>query len=96
MELVHTSAILGGGLLALWLIPRLARRWELFSPRPRVLVALKTGETVAGILLNRRRAVLVLGDVTVHERGAGAEPVRADGSVYIDQSNVRWVQRPEA
>ena len=65
------------------------------APRPlelrrRVLVNLKTGKAVAGVLWTRRRRLLVLKDATLYE---GREaPVSIDGDVVIERSNVDFVQ----
>lgn len=93
-ELATYTAATVAVLVALWLFPRALARFETFRPHRRVLVVLKSGETVAGVLLKRRRDLLVIGGATVTE-AAGMKPVPADGSLFIDRANVRWVQTPE-
>lgn len=65
------------------------------APRPlelrrRVLVNLKTGKAVSGVLWTRRRRLLVLKDATLYERRDA--PVSIDGDVVIERSNVDFVQ----
>lgn len=67
----------------------------MYGPRPlalrrRVLVNLKTGKAVAGVLWTRRRGVIVLKSATLHE--PRAQPVPVDGEVIIAKENVDFVQ----
>ena len=88
----------------IWIVPLAAasaatavwyfrRRWA--APKPRVLVVLKSGQTVRGVLVRQRDRQLQVADVTVIPEGA-KEPIPAGGVIYLDRSNVAWVQRPEA
>lgn len=67
----------------------------MLGPRPlvlrrRVLVNLKTGKALEGVLWTRRRGVLVLKDATLLE--PKAQPVPVDGEVLIERANVDFVQ----
>ena len=58
--------------------------------RRRVLVNLKTGNAVRGVLWTRRRRTLVIKDAEFLE--PRTEPVRLVGEVLIDAGNVDFVQ----
>ena len=58
--------------------------------RRRVLVNLKTGKAVSGVLWTRSRRSLVLKDPVLHQDRT--DPVRLDGEVLIDAVNVDFVQ----
>jgi small nuclear ribonucleoprotein (snRNP)-like protein len=67
----------------------------MLGPRPlvlrrRVLVNLKTGKALEGVLWTRRRGVLVLKDATLLE--PKVPPVKVDGEVLVDRANVDFVQ----
>jgi len=67
----------------------------MFGPRPlalrrRVLVNLKTGNAVEGVLWTRRRGVLVLKAATLHQPKTAPAPL--DGEVLVDRANVDFVQ----
>lgn len=56
----------------------------------RVVVNLKTGTAVSGVLLRKTGPLLILGDAVVHERDS--EPAPADGELVIERSNVDFIQ----
>lgn len=67
----------------------------MFGPRPlvlrrRVLVNLKTGKAVEGVLWTRRRGVLVLKDAKLLEHGK--PPADLVGEVLLEKPNVDFVQ----
>lgn len=57
--------------------------------RHRVVVNLKTGAAIQGVLY-RTGNPLEVKDATVLE--PGAEPVQADGAIVIDRDNVDYIQ----
>lgn len=68
------------------------------DPRPRsrrleaatVIVQLKTGQALQGVMVEDSRAGFVLAQATVYE--PGAEPKPADGVIMIDRADVAWIQ----
>lgn len=56
----------------------------------RVVVNLKTGRAVDGVLVRRSGPLLFLKDALLLERGA--EPARAESEVVIDRANVDFIQ----
>lgn len=64
--------------------------WRRSALRRRVLVNLKTEKAFRGVLFAQRGPLLVLKDVELLE--AGREPVRVDGDVLVERSNVDFVQ----
>lgn len=58
--------------------------------RHRVVVNLKTGSAVSGVLYRADSQLLEIKEPTVHEPGAESTP--ADGSMVIERSNVDYVQ----
>jgi small nuclear ribonucleoprotein (snRNP)-like protein len=56
----------------------------------RVVVNLKTGTAVSGVLLRKTGPLLIMGDCTVHE--PGSEPSSAEGELVIERSNVDFIQ----
>jgi len=63
------------------------RRWPVKS---RVLVNLHDGRAFDGILYRTTGPLLVLVDPTLIE--VGAEPTKLDGAVYVERSNVSFIQ----
>lgn len=63
-----------------------------FLVHRRVMVNLKTGNAVTGVIVERRPAHLVLRDAELHER-ATSSSVPMDGCVIIDRVNVDFIQR---
>jgi small nuclear ribonucleoprotein (snRNP)-like protein len=64
--------------------------WRRSALRRRVLVNLKTEKAFRGVLFAQRGPLLVLKDVELLE--AGRDPVRVDGDVLVERSNVDFVQ----
>lgn len=58
--------------------------------RRKVLVALRTGQAVTGLLWTRRNRFLVLKDAQLLE--PGVEPTRMDGDVIIEREQVLYTQ----
>lgn len=58
----------------------------------RVLVNLKSGQAVDGVLWTRRGRFTVLRDAQLLE--PGAEPVRLDGEVVVDRGEIAFTQVP--
>lgn len=69
----------------------LASGWRPLRKRRSVIVALRTGETVRGVLVGRRPTYLQLARVEVLQ-GGGASSSTVDGTLEIDRDNVTWVQ----
>jgi hypothetical protein len=67
--------------------------WRPLRRRPTVLVTLRTGETLRGILVARRPTWIELARVEVLHGAAGTSST-VDGTVQIDRDNVTWVQVP--
>jgi len=84
--------ILAGTLLALAAgINRFLNRG--LRPKPALIVVLRSGETIRGTLIRRRRGQLELGMAELLEPGGKATTI--DGNVFLDRANIRWVQRPQ-
>lgn len=67
----------------------------MFEPRHpalhrKVLISLKTGNAVSGLLARKIGDTYVLKGCTVHAPGTGPSP--ADGEVLIEQENVDYMQ----
>jgi small nuclear ribonucleoprotein (snRNP)-like protein len=75
------------------LLTALAFGWRPLFTKPEVLVVLRSGETLRGVLLSRRPTYLVLGDVAVVDGRASETSI--DGTVQVDRENVTWVQVPK-
>lgn len=58
--------------------------------RSRVVVNLRSGSAIEGVLYRADTKLLEIKNPTVHE--PGAEPAPADGSMVIERSNVDYVQ----
>lgn len=65
------------------------RGWKALELR-RLLVNLKSGEAIAGLVKSEDARVLVLVDATLHARGES--PVALDGEAIIDLDNVAFAQ----
>lgn len=65
--------------------------WRPLLTKRRVIVVLKSGESIRGVLIARRPDTLILDDAEVLSDGV---PVPVDGAVRIDRDNVTWVQVP--
>lgn len=64
--------------------------WRRCALRRRVILNLKTQKAFRGVLSAQRGPLLVLKDVELLE--TAREPVRIDGDVVIERSNVDFVQ----
>ncbi|MEU1526365.1 hypothetical protein ABZ413_29630 [Nocardia rhamnosiphila] len=60
-----------------------------YVARRRVIVNLKTGSAIAGVITKWRGPFYVLRDASVHE---GDQSAPADGEVLVDKSNVDYIQ----
>lgn len=58
--------------------------------RKRVLVSLRSGNALTGVLWQRRGRLLVLKSASLHEPGAA--PAVIDGDVVVDRAQVEHVQ----
>lgn len=76
---VVVAAALGG---AWWR----ARRYVMHR---RVVVNLRSGTAVAGVVVETRGPLLIVRDATVHD---GDRSAPADGEVVIDRGNVDYIQ----
>lgn len=65
--------------------------WRRSAIRKRVLVSLKTDKAIRGILWTTRGPLLVIKDPELLTMG-GQPPVKLDGEVIIERSNVDFVQ----
>lgn len=70
------------------LSPLIAAGWRPVRRRRAVLVALRTGETLRGVLVARRPTYIVLAKASAV--GSQVQPI--DGTVEVDRDNVTWVQ----
>lgn len=59
-------------------------------PKREVLVVLRSGETLAGVLVARRPGYLILGHAALVSGAERKTPI--DGTVEVDRDNVTWVQ----
>lgn len=57
-----------------------------------VVVNLKTGTALAGVLVRQEGPLLFLRNVTLY--AAGAEPAPVDGEVVVERERVDFIQRP--
>lgn len=69
----------------------------MFNRRPpllgrTVLVNLRSGNAVGGVVTHDGKDCLVVRGVTVHE--PGSDPAPADGEVLIERTNVDFIQMP--
>lgn len=58
----------------------------------RVLVNLRTGNAVSGVVTHRTRYVIVVSDAQLHEVGSTG-PVPMDGDVILERTMVEFIQR---
>jgi hypothetical protein len=68
--------------------------WRRTAARRRVVVNLRTGTTIRGVLWTQRGAVLVVKDADLlADTGTTLPaPARLDGEVILERSNVDFVQ----
>lgn len=64
--------------------------WRRTAARRRVLVNLKTDKAIAGVLWAKRGNLLVLRNAELLE--GGRPPVKLDGEVVFERSNVDFLQ----
>lgn len=81
--------------LVLVLVAAGAAGWTLYDRRRflvhrRVVVNLRNGKALEGILVDRRGDLLVLKASRLHEPGAA--PVAVDGDVVVERRNIDFVQ----
>lgn len=62
--------------------------------RQRVLIVLKSGTTVRGVLWEASRDFLEVRDAAIHARD-GSSPGKADGAVVVERRDVDFYQFPE-
>lgn len=63
--------------------------WRRCVARRRVIVNLRSGAAVAGVLVAQRGPLLFLRNATLHEQG---QQVPVDGEAVIERSQVDWIQ----
>lgn len=56
----------------------------------RVVVNLRSGTAITGVLIRQRGPLLVIADAQVH--AVGEEPVHVDGEVIVERAHVDFVQ----
>lgn len=61
-----------------------------FVVHRRVVVNLRSGRAVEGVITDRDGPLLVIADARVHE--PGSEPSRVDGRVVIERAQVDFIQ----
>lgn len=59
--------------------------------RRRVIVNLKTGNAIAGVIVRQAGELLVLKDAELHEPGSSG-PVPIDGEAVVSIANVDFIQ----
>lgn len=64
--------------------------WRRTALRRRVLLSLKTDKGLRGVLWAKRGSLVLLKDAELLE--GGREPVRLDGDVAVERSNIDFVQ----
>lgn len=64
--------------------------WRRTALRRRVVVSLKTGISVSGVLWAKRGSIIILKRAEILE--AGRPPTPADGEIVIESENVDFVQ----
>lgn len=64
--------------------------WRSVAVSKRVLVSLRSGPSISGILIRTRGPLLILASATLHEEGAPAVPL--DGEAVIERGHVAFVQ----
>lgn len=64
--------------------------WARVALFRRVLVNLKSGKAIRGVLVQERGGLLELRDAELLE--GTAPPVRLDGSVFVERSNIDFAQ----
>lgn len=65
--------------------------WRSVAVSNRVLVSLRSGPSISGILVRARGPLLIVAGASLHEEGAPG-PVALDGETVIERGNVAFVQ----
>lgn len=65
--------------------------WRRAAVRRDVLVNLRTGKAIRGVMWASRGPLLVLKDAELVEAN-GSPPIRLDGDVIVERSNLDFVQ----
>lgn len=66
--------------------------WRRSALHRKVVINLKTGRAVIGVLWAKRGPLLLVKDASIIEASAGARPVSADGEVLVERANVDFMQ----
>lgn len=64
-----------------------------YAVHQRVVINLKSGTAVAGVVVAKKRSFCILRDAEVVE--PGGHPVRADGEILVDRCEIDYIQIPE-
>lgn len=60
----------------------------------KVVINLKSGTAIAGVVTSKQRMYCVVKDAEVIEPGAPA-PMRADGEIVVHRTDIDYIQLPE-
>jgi hypothetical protein len=63
--------------------------WRRFVVHRRVIVNLRSGSAVSGVLVAQRGGLLFLRNATLHEQG---QQVPVDGEAVLERGQVDWIQ----
>lgn len=69
----------------------MGRPWARVALNERILVNLKSGKAIGGILWKERGGLLVLRDASIYE--LGSNPVPLDGDTIIERVDIDFAQR---
>jgi small nuclear ribonucleoprotein (snRNP)-like protein len=76
-------------LLTLVVAIRAPFTWRRCVVRRRVIVNLRSGSAISGVLVAQRGQLLFLRDATLHEQG---QRVAIDGEALVERGQVDWIQ----
>lgn len=62
--------------------------------RRRVVITLKSGTSVMGVVTSAKRSFCLVRDASVMERGG--QPMPADGEVLVEREHIDYIQIPGA
>lgn len=65
--------------------------WRSVAVSRRVMVSLRSGPSISGVLIRARGPLLILANASLHEPGAPA-PVPLDGETVVERGHVAFVQ----
>lgn len=65
-----------------------------YAAHKRVVISLKTGLTVTGIITRHRRGYCIVRDAQIIEPGGSSAP--ADGEILVQRDDIDYVQIPAA